>query len=67
MPVNMTMQQPGPRIVCHKPERNVVSAPADVDDVAAWRIDVVVCRTPRGAHNVEGMAMYVKWVLRSET
>ena len=62
------MKKPRARVVGEEPNRDVVTvvASAHAYDVADDWVDIVVCRVPRTAHDMEGMPMQVNWVLICE-
>jgi hypothetical protein len=57
MPINMAMEEPRPRIIGDKTNRNLISPIANADYVAQYRVVPVIGTVPGTADDVERMAM----------
>ncbi len=60
------MQEPRARAVSDEPNRDVVTIAAHAYDIADDWVDIVVCRDPPTANDMEGMPMHMNWVLICE-
>ena len=63
MPVNVAMEKPRPRVISHKPNRNVISRIAHADYVTNYGVDPVVGTVSCTANDIERMAMKMDGVL----
>jgi hypothetical protein len=63
MPINMAMEKPRPRVISHKPNRNIISLFAHADYVTYYGVVPVVGTVPCTANDIERMAVKVDGML----
>jgi hypothetical protein len=59
----MAMEEPGPRVVSHKTNGNLISRIAHADYVTNYRVEPVIGSTPCTANDIERMAMKMNRML----
>ena len=63
MPVNVAMEEPGPRVVGSETECYIVACISDIYNVAANGIHIIICWTSSDADNIEDMSVKVERML----
>jgi hypothetical protein len=63
MPVNMAVEEPRPRVISHKTNRNIISLAADADNVTQYRVVPVIGTVPRTANDIERMTVEMDGML----
>lgn len=57
MPIDMAVEEPRPRVISNKTNRDFISRTANADYVTHYRVVIVIGTVPCTANDVESMAM----------